>query len=273
MPSYIFINGNLARVLLAAHTITGNQSYLDEGLRWCDSFVRLKHTIITSAPSVLGTGHNHTTAAWWDSGYGAIYFGDTGTAQQALSMCAIKLPLGNARRAQYILAMREYGAFVTAGCIQQEALYIAEALAASPSSLHSTLDLHAKAKVMRGLGLSQAAIQAALDVDWPSERHSVAPALTGQHGEEPCAECRLAATTPLPCPGGILRCPPAGRGWIGDDGAVGDGWVNGLTTLSPYSCSTATTGAGSFGALAAVLKGASDCDGPHSDCSREAAAA
>eukprot|EP01044_Picomonas_judraskeda_P000130 COSAG03_NODE_6_length_26200_cov_62.015517_7_plen_122_part_00 len=42
---------------------------------------------------------------------------------------------------------------------------------------------------------------------------------------------------------------------------------------SRYSCSTATTGAGSFGALAAVLKGAADCDGPLTNCSREAAAA
>ncbi len=280
MPSYIFINGNLARVLLAAHTITGNETYLDEGLSWCDSLVRAKHTITTSTPSVLGTGRNHTTAAWWDSGYGTIYFGDTGTAHQALSMCAIKLPLGNERRAQYILAMREYGAFVDAGCVQQEASHIADVLSHSSTGWRTTHDLQATAKVMRGLGLSQAAIQAAFDVDWPRQEHVVAPPATLREDEEllplrsECrTECRIADTAPLPCPGGILRCPPAGRGWIGDNGAVGDGWVHGLTTLSPYSCSTATTGAGSFGALAAVLKGATDCDGPGTDCSREAAAA
>ena len=236
MPSFIFINGNLARVLLAAHTITGNASYLDEGLRWCDSFVRAKHTITTSAPSVLAAGRNHTTAAWWNSGYGTIYFGDTGTAHQALSMCAIKLPLGNERRAQYILAMREYGAFVEAGCVQQEGLQITEALARSPHWHHTPMqDLQALAKVMRGLGLSQAAIQAAFDVDWPREQVFEQALLTAD--EEPCisrSECQTAATAPLPCPGGILKCPPAGRGWIGDHGAVGDGWVDGLTTLSPY---------------------------------------
>jgi hypothetical protein len=69
-PSYIFINGNMARVLLAAHTITGNQTYLDEGLRWCDSFVRVKHTITTSAASPLGMGSNQTGGAWWNTGYG-----------------------------------------------------------------------------------------------------------------------------------------------------------------------------------------------------------
>ena len=74
----------MARVLLAAHTITGNQTYLDQSLAWCDSFVRLKHTIKTSTASPLATGLNHTTGAWWDSGYGTIYFGDTGTAHQAL---------------------------------------------------------------------------------------------------------------------------------------------------------------------------------------------
>ena len=63
-PSYIFINGNMARLLLAAHSITGNASYLDQGLGWCDSFVRLKHTIVTPTPSPLATGSNHTTAAW-----------------------------------------------------------------------------------------------------------------------------------------------------------------------------------------------------------------
>jgi len=69
-PSYIFVNGNMARVLLAAHTVTGNQTYLDEGLRWCDSFVRVKHTITTSSASPLAAGSNHTTGAWWNTGYG-----------------------------------------------------------------------------------------------------------------------------------------------------------------------------------------------------------
>jgi hypothetical protein len=236
VPSFIFVNGNLARVLLAAHTVTGNDTYLDEGLQWCDAFVREKHTITTSAPSPLAMGTNHTTGAWWDSGYGTIYFGDTGTAHQALGLCAVKLPLGNERRAQYIMAMREYGAFVQAGCVQ----HVDMSTAPTAATRSGAPDLHAKAKVMRSLGLSAAAIQAAFDVDWP---HAATTATTAL----PPLRRPVTAATPLPCPGGILKCPAGERGWIGEGGAVGDGWVHGATTLSPYSCSTATTGAGSFG--------------------------
>ena len=35
----IFVNGNFVRGLLAAHKITGKASYLEEGLRWCDTFL------------------------------------------------------------------------------------------------------------------------------------------------------------------------------------------------------------------------------------------
>jgi polygalacturonase len=254
MPSYIFVNGNMARVLLAAHSVTGNRTYLDEGLRWCDSFVKLKHTIVTSSVSPLGMGSNHTGGAWWDTGYGTIYFGDTGTAHQALALCAIKLPLGNERRAQYIMAMREYAAFVQGGCIQHEGLVYTPPLPA---------DLPGKAKIMRSLGLSEAAIQAAFDIDWPSTT-------TAKLTAKPlCPSCPLSTSHGLPCPGGILQCPAKG-GWIEESGAVGDGWVDGELTTKPYSCSTATTGAGSFGALSAVLRGALDCDGVGTNCSAEA---
>ena len=37
-------NGNFARVLLAAHTITGNATYLKEGLRWYVSAHTHTHT-------------------------------------------------------------------------------------------------------------------------------------------------------------------------------------------------------------------------------------
>jgi hypothetical protein len=257
-PSYIFINGNLARVLLAAHSITGNQSYLDEGLRWCDSFVRLKNTITTSVASPLGTGSNKTTGAWWNSGYDTIFFGDTGTAHQALALCAIKLPLGNVRRAHYILAMRQYAAFVQGGCVQHDD----EVTEVQPS----VADFPTTANIMRHLGLSEAAIQAAFSVDRPAgaptaRDSTTSPISTYMHASNLNAN--------YPCPGGILNCPAKG-GWIAASGAVGDGWVEGVLTQKPYSCSTATTGAGSFGALSAVLRGALDCDGPGTNCSVEA---
>ena len=161
------------------------------------------------------------------------------------------------RRAQYIEAMREYAGFVQGGCIQHEDL----ALSAPPSPT----DLPGMANAMRGLGLSEAAIQAAFDVDWPSTAQSTAKPV--------CPPCSVStkhfAKGSVPCPGGILRCPTRG-GWIAESGAVGDGWVEGQLTTKPYSCSTATTGAGSFGALSAVLQGAMDCNGPKTNCSAEA---
>ena len=46
----------------------------------------------------------------------AIYFGDTGSAHQALALCADSLPAGDARRAAYTEAMDRYFHFVTHGC-------------------------------------------------------------------------------------------------------------------------------------------------------------
>jgi hypothetical protein len=40
LKTSIFINGNLARVLLASYRLTGNKDHLDEGLSWCDTFIR-----------------------------------------------------------------------------------------------------------------------------------------------------------------------------------------------------------------------------------------
>ena len=247
----------MARTLLAAHTITGNQTYLDSGLNWCDSFVRLKNTIDLSTASALATGENHTTGAWWDSGYGTIYFGDTGTAQQALGLCALKLPLGNERRAHYIEAMRQYAAFVQGGCVQH-------LMHRAHHHTSSVTDLVGKRRIMRSLGLSEAAIQAAFDVDYSgTTTRDTASSLE-------CPPCADKLSSPMPCPGGILKCPAKG-GWIDEStGAIGDGWVDGQLTTKPYTCSTATTGAGSMGALAAVLRGAADCDGRLTNCSKEA---
>ena len=49
--SYIFVNGNLARVLLAAARITANASYLAEGLSWCDTFeAERRHAVTSTEP-------------------------------------------------------------------------------------------------------------------------------------------------------------------------------------------------------------------------------
>ena len=47
-PDAIFINANLARVLLAAYKITGNADYVAVGLQWCDSVVKVQQSITTS---------------------------------------------------------------------------------------------------------------------------------------------------------------------------------------------------------------------------------
>jgi hypothetical protein len=42
LKTSIFINGNLARVLLASSRIFQNDQYLQVGLQWCDELVRLQ---------------------------------------------------------------------------------------------------------------------------------------------------------------------------------------------------------------------------------------
>jgi hypothetical protein len=90
----IFINGNLARVLLSTYKITGNETYLAEGLRWCDTLVSLQYHIETSTGEAGG---------YWDTGYQTIYIADTGTAvtnlvvgcerSTAAGCCSTQLPL------------------------------------------------------------------------------------------------------------------------------------------------------------------------------------
>lgn len=55
--SSIFINSNLARVLLASYKLTGNKTHLSEGLRWCDSFVAAQVTATTHDGKDVG--------GWW----------------------------------------------------------------------------------------------------------------------------------------------------------------------------------------------------------------
>lgn len=117
-PASIFINGNLARVLLAASRIAGvgtpaaQEAWRNEGLRWCDTLVSQTHAATTSKGD---------PAVYWGAGYpvpypqvGEIYFGDTGTAVTALSLC---YSLTTGQRAQsYLQAMERFAAFVLDGC-------------------------------------------------------------------------------------------------------------------------------------------------------------
>jgi hypothetical protein len=104
----IFINGNLARVLLAAHKIDGGQQhpeYLGEGLAWCDTLCALQLPITTS------TGKS---AGYWDTGYSQVYIADTGSAVAALAVChSLADP---ARQATYEAALAKFTLFVTEGC-------------------------------------------------------------------------------------------------------------------------------------------------------------
>jgi hypothetical protein len=107
-PWSIFINGNLARMLMAGYQITGKQAYLDEALRWADTFVQQQQIVITSRGEEGGY--------WADRGpTGNIYFGDAGTAATALALaCRFSTP---ARQQIYQRAMDRYVRFVYQGSL------------------------------------------------------------------------------------------------------------------------------------------------------------
>ena len=56
---HIFIYGNLARVLLAAHRITPNKVWLNAGLQWCDDLIKKEMDIATPGGGDGG---------YWDTG-------------------------------------------------------------------------------------------------------------------------------------------------------------------------------------------------------------
>ena len=102
LSTSIFINGNLARVLLSSYRIFGEQRYLQEGLSWCDTFVGLQKDAITH--------DGERKAGWWDTGYNELYIADTGTAVTALGLCHKLSP-----QSKYIDAMRLFAEFVQNG--------------------------------------------------------------------------------------------------------------------------------------------------------------
>ena len=105
LKTSIFINGNLARTLLAAAKIFNNSAYLSTGLAWCDTLVTLQTDQLTSQ------GHD---GGWWDTGYSELYIADTGTAVTCLALC-YDLATNNARKQQYMTAMLKFSEFVVNG--------------------------------------------------------------------------------------------------------------------------------------------------------------
>lgn len=91
---------------MASYRIFGNITYLNEGLRWCDTLVGLQQDIETS--SGLHGG-------WWDTGYHQIYIADTGTAVTALALCT-KLTNSTTQRETFLTAMEKFQNFVLDGC-------------------------------------------------------------------------------------------------------------------------------------------------------------
>ena len=116
MKGAIFINGNLARGLMCQYKSLSNRTQLDIGLHWCDQLVKLAYNTTTS---------DGLTALYWDTGYHAMFFGDTGTAMQALATGYQLAGSGSggaamaqARRTKYMWAMVGYLNYVTMGCVQ-----------------------------------------------------------------------------------------------------------------------------------------------------------
>jgi len=103
----IFVNSNLARVLLAAYEISDEPLYRDQAIAWFDRLVALQQ------PAMATTGD--TVGYWGDlSPAGNIYLGDAGTSATALAG-AIRF-VDESRRQRYLAALERYAGFVRFGC-------------------------------------------------------------------------------------------------------------------------------------------------------------
>jgi hypothetical protein len=98
-----YVTGNLARTLLAAGKITGNQSYTAEGLGWADVFCAQQRNVTSVSGSPAG---------FWPL---EVYFADTGTAVTALAY-AVHVADTSWRQTRYMEVLRRYAAFVLEGC-------------------------------------------------------------------------------------------------------------------------------------------------------------
>jgi hypothetical protein len=104
---FIWINGNLARVLMAGQKIFGNEKYLAESLRWCDYLVDQQQPVITADGREAGY--------WADRGAtGNIYLADAGTASTALALAYKRAD--ESRKKRYLQALEKFSRFVRFGC-------------------------------------------------------------------------------------------------------------------------------------------------------------
>ncbi len=103
----IFINSNLARVLLALHDLTGEETYRRYALAWFDRLASLQQTTLSARGDTVGY--------WGDmSPSGNIYLGDAGTSATALA--GALRHADPAQQARYLQALRRYADFVRYGC-------------------------------------------------------------------------------------------------------------------------------------------------------------
>ena len=116
----IFVNGDLARILMASYRLSKNGTYLFHALGWCDSFVAQQRTV----PTFDGSG----TAGYWYTGYAegpgsktpetqGLYLADTGTAVTALAVgYKLALEAAPARAPAYLQALTRFVTLVERGC-------------------------------------------------------------------------------------------------------------------------------------------------------------
>jgi len=102
----IFVNSNLARMLIAAYEITGESRYLQEAMDWFD------HLVVLQQKTVASSGD---TSGYWGDYHPSknIYLGDAGTTATALAG-AVRFAEGE-RRSQYLQALKLYANFVRLG--------------------------------------------------------------------------------------------------------------------------------------------------------------
>ena len=103
----IFINSNLARVLMAGYQLCGDDRYLQEALAWFDQLVKLQQVTVSAQGDTVG---------WWGdfSPTTNIYLGDAGTSATAMAG-AVRFTSGDRRQA-YMKALVRYANFVRFGC-------------------------------------------------------------------------------------------------------------------------------------------------------------
>jgi len=102
------VRGNFARVLISGFELTkNNQLYLDEALRWGDSFASSQKQVVTSKGSEGGYWPERGTK-------GIIDLSDI--SQDALALARIHAYADGERKQNYRQALERYARFVTEGC-------------------------------------------------------------------------------------------------------------------------------------------------------------